>query len=49
MKLPRCRDPEERIYLDLAAVARAEALVTGDADLLALAYQDFLKRDTDTM
>jgi putative PIN family toxin of toxin-antitoxin system len=35
--LPRCRDPEDRMFLELAAAAHADALVTGDDDLLALA------------
>jgi len=36
-KLPRCRDPKDRIFLELAVAARADALVAGDADLLAIA------------
>lgn len=32
-----CRDPHDQIFLDLAHSAKADALVTGDADLLALA------------
>ncbi|MEO8143150.1 MAG: putative toxin-antitoxin system toxin component, PIN family [Betaproteobacteria bacterium] len=35
--LPRCRDPQDRMFLELAAAARADALVSGDADLLVLA------------
>lgn len=35
--VPICRDPFDRPFLELALVARADALVTGDADLLALA------------
>lgn len=31
------RDPDDRIFLELAIRSRADALVTGDADLLALA------------
>ena len=34
--VPDCRDPRDRPFLELAAVARADALVTGDGDLLAL-------------
>ncbi|MGC3983308.1 MAG: putative toxin-antitoxin system toxin component, PIN family [Pseudorhodoferax sp.] len=34
--LPACRDPKDQVFLVLAHVARADALVTGDADLLAL-------------
>jgi len=36
-RLPGCRDPADRMFLELALAARADALVTGDADLLALA------------
>jgi predicted nucleic acid-binding protein len=35
--VPDCRDPKDRPFLELASFARADALVTGDADLLALA------------
>ncbi len=35
--VPECRDPSDRPFLELALVGRADALVTGDADLLALA------------
>lgn len=35
--LPPCRDVHDRVFLELAARGRADALVTGDADLLALA------------
>jgi len=35
--VPPCRDPLDRPFLHLAAAGRADALVTGDADLLALA------------
>ena len=38
--LPACRDPFDRPFLELALAGRADALVTGDADLLALA-KDF--------
>lgn len=34
--VPECRDPFDRPFLELALVGRADALVTGDADLLAL-------------
>lgn len=34
---PECRDPSDVPFLRLAAAARADALVTGDKDLLALA------------
>ena len=36
-KVPRCRDPFDRPFLELALAARADALVTGDKDLLAMA------------
>jgi len=32
-----CRDPEDQKFLDLAAAAGADFLITGDGDLLALA------------
>ena len=35
--VPVCRDPFDRPFLELALVGRADALITGDADLLALA------------
>lgn len=35
--VPECRDPSDRPFLQLAAAGRADALVTGDADLLVLA------------
>lgn len=34
--VPDCRDPRDRPFLELAAVAQADALVTGDNDLLVL-------------
>ena len=34
MEAPDCRDPEDRMFLKLAAAANADALVTGDGDLL---------------
>lgn len=34
--LPQCRDPDDQKFLVLAAVAQADALITGDGDLLAL-------------
>ena len=33
--LPRCRDADDQKFLDLAHAAQADALVTGDRDLLA--------------
>jgi putative PIN family toxin of toxin-antitoxin system len=35
--VPSCRDPSDRPFLELALQSRADALVTGDGDLLALA------------
>lgn len=35
--VPDCRDPFDRPFLELARVANADALVSGDKDLLALA------------
>ena len=35
--VPDCRDPSDRPFLALALVARADALITGDQDLLVLA------------
>ena len=35
--LPRCRDAADQVFLELAARARADVLVSGDRDLLALA------------
>ena len=34
--VPECRDPSDRPFLELALFAQADALVTGDADLLGL-------------
>ena len=34
--VPACRDPFDRPFLELALVGHADALVTGDQDLLAL-------------
>lgn len=34
--VPACRDPHDAIFLRLAVAARADALLTGDANLLAL-------------
>lgn len=35
--VPDCRDPFDRPFLELALTARADALLTGDKDLLVLA------------
>ena len=37
--LPVCRDPKDRMFLALADAGRADVLVTGDGDLLALSGQ----------
>lgn len=34
--LPACRDEKDQVFLVLSWVGKAEALVTGDADLLAM-------------
>jgi predicted nucleic acid-binding protein len=34
---PRCRDEDDQMVIDLALAAAADALVTGDGDLLVLA------------
>jgi len=36
-QVPDCRDPFDRPFLALAVAAKADALITGDKDLLALA------------
>jgi uncharacterized protein len=36
-RLPDCRDADDRMLLELAYAAKADALVTGDFDLLAVA------------
>lgn len=38
-RLPACRDPDDEKFLHAAAASHADALVSGDADLLALAGQ----------
>ena len=35
--IPECRDPFDRPFLELALAGPADALVTGDSDILALA------------
>ena len=37
LTVPACRDPFDRPFLELALAGRADALITGDADILALA------------
>lgn len=36
-KLPQCRDANDQMFVELAAVGKADFLVTGDKDLLVLA------------
>ena len=36
-KLPQCRDPNDQMFIELAAIGSAEFLVSGDKDLLVLA------------
>jgi uncharacterized protein len=36
IQLPRCRDEDDQVFLVLAAACKADALITGDKDLLAL-------------
>jgi putative PIN family toxin of toxin-antitoxin system len=35
--LPRCRDPGDQMFIELADASNADAVVTGDDDLLVLA------------
>ncbi len=37
--VPKCRDPRDRPFLELAVFGRAAYLVTGDKDLLSLASE----------
>ena len=37
--MPVCRDAEDQVFLDLAAIGAAHWLVTGDRDLLDLGGQ----------
>lgn len=38
-RIPRCRDAFDQCFLELALAGNADALVSGDQDLLALATQ----------
>ncbi|MFH1043593.1 MAG: putative toxin-antitoxin system toxin component, PIN family [Pseudomonadota bacterium] len=38
-RLPQCRDPHDEMFIRLAYAAKADAIVTGDDDLLALALE----------
>ena len=42
----RCREPKDQPFLDLAHYGKADVLVTGDKDLLALAGQTVLVIET---
>ena len=39
----RCRDPDDQKFLDYATTARANYLITGDSDLLAIAHVERTK------
>lgn len=38
-RLPQCRDPHDERFIRLAYAAKADAIVTGDGDLLAIALE----------
>jgi len=38
-RLPHCRDPHDEMFIRLAYAAKADAIVTGDGDLLSLAVE----------
>lgn len=38
-RLPQCRDPHDEMFIRLAYAAKADAIVTGDDDLLSLALE----------
>jgi uncharacterized protein len=38
-RIPKCRDPNDEMFLRLAYAAKVDAIVTGDDDLLALASE----------
>lgn len=38
-RVPRCRDPQDQMFLELAVTGDADVIVTGDADLLAVAAE----------
>jgi uncharacterized protein len=38
-KLPLCRDTNDQMFIELAAVGKADFLVTGDKDLLVMAAE----------
>jgi putative PIN family toxin of toxin-antitoxin system len=37
--VPECRDPQDQPFMQLAAAGQAQALVSGDQDLLAIAVE----------
>ena len=37
--VPECHDPSDSLFLELAIIGKADTLVTGDRDLLALAQE----------
>ncbi len=39
LRVPACRDPDDRAFLELAVAGKADALVSGDRDVLALRGQ----------
>lgn len=39
VEVAACRDPDDQVFLQLAALGGAEVLVTGDADLLELVHR----------
>lgn len=39
LRVPACRDPDDRAFLELAVAGKADALVSGDRDLLVLRGQ----------
>lgn len=41
--IPRCRDPDGQMFLDLAIAGQADYLVSGDRDLLSLEGQSMVK------
>ncbi|WP_133500250.1 putative toxin-antitoxin system toxin component, PIN family [Cognatilysobacter terrigena] len=43
MRLPRCRDPDDQMFLEIAVAAHANALLTRDAELLRMARR--MQRD----
>jgi uncharacterized protein len=46
VSVPTCSDPDDQVFLRLAAFGRAEVLVTGDKALLALSGQSVFAIET---